>query len=167
VYYTQSLTLGRGLRLLILPLVAALVWTTVTAEPASARHTRSRAFSIVDDTQPLVGVPDRFTCSVVRSDYVCRNRDQGFRQPLITEDNGSAGLLSQNYGVNEEGTKLFSPDSFGCSYTGGPAGTRLPGEFSCQAGSRKFTLKDIAYAQDENDPNIVYGLPCSPCVKQT
>jgi hypothetical protein len=166
--YTPSSTLGRCLRLLILPLVAALVWTTVVAEPALARHNRSRPFSIVDDTQPLVGVPDRIRCSNDRaiSDYVCVNDDVGFRQPLISRVNQPPGMLTQNYGVDENATKLISPDSFRCTRSSGAGGAGLPGEWSCRAGNTRFTLKDIAYAQDENDPSIEYGLPCVPCVKQ-
>jgi hypothetical protein len=162
----MSTSLGRRLRLLILPLVAALVWTIVVVEPASARHLRSRAFSIVDDTQPLVGVPDRIRCSVngPTADYVCENNDIGFRQSLISRSNEPPGILTQNYGVDENATKVISPGSFRCTRSAG--GTGLPGEWKCRAGDARFTLRDIAYAQDRDDPSIEYGLPCIPCVKQ-
>jgi hypothetical protein len=162
---SPSSTPGRRLRLLILPLVAALAWTTVTAEPAFARHLRSRAFSIVDDTVPLVGVPDRIECFDTGSNYRCENTQQHFQQMLITKANDPPGMLVQNYGADERRTKLIDPKKFSCSRTSGAAGQRLAGEWSCRAGGARFTLRDIAYVQDKNDPSVESALPCVPCVR--
>jgi hypothetical protein len=169
MFDSQPHTRGQRLRLLILPLIAALTWTTVAAEPAFARHLRSRAFSIVDDKNPLADdAPDTFTCTAANetSDYVCQNTAKNFSRPLTTQVEGPVGLLAANYDTDEK-TKLFSPTSFDCHYTGKPGQARLAGKFSCKGGGQKFTLRDIAYVNPKVDSTVnrevIYGLPCAPC----
>jgi hypothetical protein len=147
-------------------LIAALAWTTVVAEPAFARHLRSRAYSIVNDNESLKGAPDKFTCTAAgeTADYVCQNTAQGFAEPL-TEQNDGRGLLAANYSTDEKKTKLLSPTSFTCRFTGKAEEPRLPRKFSCDGSGQKFTLRDIAYVHPEGDDNVTYGLPCKPCYR--
>jgi len=154
-------------------LIVALTWTTVAAEPAFARHFRSRAFSIVDDKNPLADdVPDTFTCTAANdtSDYACQNTAKNFSRSLTAQDGGTVGLLAANYDTDEKKTKLFSPTSFDCHYTGKPGQARLPGKFSCKGGGQNFTLRDIAYVNPKIDSTVnsevIYGLPCAPCYRK-
>lgn len=168
--HQRAFTHGRRSRVFGIALIAALVWTAVVADPASARHNRSRPFSIVLADRAVPGAPDSFTCRFIEEendvpvfDYRCSD-DAGFQALLIGPDKSDedAALLVTNATADPE-TKVISPGRFTCSHRGGTS--RLPADFECEDDrDRDFTLRDFAYVTDKKDPGLVYALPCRPCV---
>jgi hypothetical protein len=175
----QRFTPGKRSSLFAVSLAAMLVWTQGIADPALAIHNRSRPFSIVAAQLPVPGAPDSFTCRFIENengaqvyDYRCRNRDKGFRQ-LLTGPTGSGNdneaLIAAGATADPKRTKVFSPGRFNCKHDGGSS--RLPGDFNCKDDrGRNFTLADFAYVnhvneQGEVESDLVYALPCRPCVE--
>jgi hypothetical protein len=175
----QRFTPGKRSSLFAVSLAAMLVWTQGIADPALAIHNRSRPFSIVADDRTVPGAPNSFTCRFIENengvavyDYRCRNRDKGFTRLLIgptKSGQDDEALIATSATADPDRTDVFSPGRFTCKHDGGS--NRLPGDFACKDDrGRNFTLADFAYVnhvneQGEVESDLVYALPCRPCVE--
>jgi hypothetical protein len=175
----KRFTPGQRSSLFAVSLAATLVWTQAIADPAFALHNKSRAFSIVAADRTVPGAPDSFTCRFIENengvavyDYRCRNRDEGFERLLIgpNKSDEDEALLVTAASADAEETEVRSPGRFRCQHDGGPS--RLPADFGCTDNTgRDFTLAEFAYVRHvneqgvEDDPPLVYALPCRPCVE--